>query len=188
MTSIASSSVERRQDRRAGGARAWSCRSRAGRRSRRLWPPAAATSSARLASGWPRTSARSPADARGVGEERGGVDRGRGARRARRAGGDRVGQRLDADHGGPPASAASPALTGGHEQAAQTRAARAAAAIGSAPRTACTRPSSPSSPSTHHAAQVGQRRARPRPRACRARSAGRRARPPCARRPGRGSR
>ena len=50
---------ERRQDGARGGGRASSCPTPGGPSMRRLWPPAAAISSARLAHAWPRTSARS---------------------------------------------------------------------------------------------------------------------------------
>ena len=100
-----------------------------------LWPPAAATSSARLACAWPRTSARSPAATARVGEQRVGVDAGRRerrlaaevARRPRRASRRR---RRAARRRAPPRRRWPPG-----RGARRGRAARAAAAIGSAPRT-----------------------------------------------------
>ena len=81
----------------AGGGPAWSCRRPGGPMSRRLWPPAAATSSARLAAAWLRTSAKSTSSrpplrhqGRQVdgGRGQGGIAR-RGTRRPRRACGHR---------------------------------------------------------------------------------------------------
>src|SRR6266404_2837838 len=80
---------------------------------RRLWPPAAATSSARLADGWPRTSARSPV-ASGAAASSAAASTVVGARTAwpRRCATASASVSTPKT-GGPPASAASGALTAG---------------------------------------------------------------------------
>src|SRR5437870_4322020 len=110
--------------------------------SKRLWPPAAATSSARLADGCPRTSARSPA-ASGAAASSAAASTVVGCftaspRRCATASASVSTPKT----GGPPASAASGALTAGTMRA-PSAARLAAAAMGSAPRTPWTRPSMP---------------------------------------------
>ena len=111
----------------------------------RLWPPAAAISSARRASAWPRTSARSGArPARGARRGR----RRRPARAPPRRGADRAARRASAPPitSSPSTSAASGAFAAG--RAAAEPAARAPSAIASAPRTGLISPQSDSSPQT----------------------------------------
>src|SRR5262245_2835031 len=124
------------------------------RKTSRLWPPAAATSSARFADGWPRTSARSPAAS---------DDASSSPAASTVVGTSAVSPRRWAtasatvatpNTGGPPASAASAAFASG-TSSARRPARRAAAATGSTPRTPCTRPSSPTSPRTHQDERSG---------------------------------
>ena len=112
----------------------------------RLWPPDAATSSARRGRTWPRTSARSPS----AGWETSGGDVGAGARSAdsgsfnawSASGSDRTTRTSS-----PSTTLASAAFCGGSSKRHNPRR-RAAIAIGKTPRMPLMAPSSDSSPST----------------------------------------
>ena len=161
VTSSAASSVERRQDAGQPPRQHRLAAARADRRSSRWWPPAAAISSARRASGWPSTSARS-APSRAAPRRRAG--RGRPERRRRRIAqrGDRLRRACrTATIAAPGTIAASAALARGSEHARGCRRAAPRPPTGSTPRVGCMAPSSDSSP-THAARRRGRaRRARP---------------------------
>ena len=131
----------------AAGARASSCRLPGGPTISRLCPPAAAISSARLASSWPRTSARSGGSARGAATRRAGRDRlGRPAA-VQQLGEPRRGRRR-AITSSPSTSAASAAFAAGttSRAVARPRGRRARSRARRAP--AAARRSSDSSPQT----------------------------------------
>jgi len=87
--------------------------------SNRLWPPAAATSSARFAWGWP-ANVREVAGGDGCRrQERGGVDRGRRARRLAAEMGDRLHEGLDADDRRPVGEGRLGRVRGRHEKLAE---------------------------------------------------------------------
>ena len=119
-----------------------------------LWPPAAATSSARLSAWWPRTWARSSSSPPGASQQRVPDRRGTGVGRrvpASRSPSWRT--RLDADDLEPIDQRGLGGVRGGDDQPLEARTARAGSAIASAPRTGRTEPSSPSSPPPRSAAR-----------------------------------
>ena len=153
-----------------------------------LWPPAAATSRARLACACPRTSAKSSVVARrrlpacdastGRGRRRLAAQQGRRRRAASTA--DSTGSTADERGLG--------GVGGGHEQRRSRGASAGQADRQRAARPACTWPSRPSSPTTRDGTEPRSGSDAVWRRGCRARSGGRTRRLPCGRRRARGSR
>ena len=157
---------------RAAAAPPSTCRRPAGRPSSMLWPPAAATSSARRSTGWPRRSARSGSRAGAVRRRRS-RRRGRHLATAERAPRARPSDAIGAAPRSPPTSAASARVGGRRRRSPRPPRPRAASAIASAPRTGRTPPSSASSPASASAVEQPRRAAARRRRGSRRRSRGR---------------
>ena len=188
VTSIASSRRQRRQQRRAAAGRASSCPCPGGPCRKRLWPPAAATSSAGIEPVVAADVARGPARRRLGGRRRRGLGSGSGAgsRSPRSTSTASCSVSTPSDLERRRTSAASRARARGTTAAGRARGARAPSAIASAPRIGRTSPVSDSSPTT---AQPARRLGRELPAGgehARSPAAGRSPGRPCAGRPARG--